>query len=128
MSVALVEPKTGRRIAIPLPSDRLERVWAWGMSTSAMEYVYRPSTADGIREVFQIAQEHGMSIGLRGAGRSYGDASLNAERICLDLTRMNRILEWNPETGIIKAEPGVTIQDLWKYAIEDGWWPYVVPG
>src|SRR5207302_2302913 len=83
-----------------LPQDHLERVWAWGMASSAMSYVYRPSTVDGIHEVFSLARERGLSIGLRGAGRSYGDASLNAEQICLDLTRMSRILEWNPDSGV----------------------------
>src|SRR5205807_1127097 len=92
------------------------------------EYVFRPSTEAGIREVFNLARCRGLKVGLRGAGRSYGDASLSAEHICLDLTRMNRILDWNPETGIIQVEPGVTIRQLWQYVIEDGWWPYVVPG
>ncbi|MGQ0601147.1 MAG: FAD-binding oxidoreductase [Anaerolineales bacterium] len=41
---------------------------------------------------------------------------------------MNRILEWNPHTGIIRVEPGVTIQQLWQYTLEDGWWPPVVSG
>jgi FAD/FMN-containing dehydrogenase len=98
------------------------------MSTSVMSYVYRPSTESGIRSVFDLARQGGHTVGLRGAGRSYGDASLNAEEICLDLTRMNRILEWNPDSGIITVEPGVTVRDLWQYVIEDGWWPYVVPG
>src|SRR5438034_5526590 len=111
-----------------LPQDHLERVWAWGMASSAMSYVYRPSTVEGIREVLHLAQERGLSIGLRGAGRSYGDASLNAENIVLDLTRMNRILDWDPKNGIIRAEPGVSIAQLWRYTIEDGWWPPVVPG
>ncbi len=70
----------------------------------------------------------GRSVGLRGAGRSYGDASLNAEGISLDLTRMKRILAWDPQTGVISVEPGVTIQQLWQYTIEDGWWPHVVSG
>lgn len=112
----------------PLPAERLERVWAWGLNISAMEYVFRPSTEAGIRDVLELARDHGVKVGLRGSGRSYGDASLNAEQICLDLTRMNRILEWNPESGVIRVEPGVTIQQLWRYVIEDGWWPYVVPG
>jgi len=38
------------------------------------------------------------------------------------------VLAWNPEQGIIRVEPGVTIGDVWRYAIEDGWWPAVVPG
>ncbi len=115
--------------ALPmLPVDRLERVWAWGMASSAMSYVYRPSTEEGVNEVLHLARERGLKVGLRGAGRSYGDASLNAENITLDLTRMNRILDWNPDTGIIRVEPGVTIRQLWQHVVEDGWWPCVVPG
>ena len=112
----------------PLPTDRLERVWGWGRAVSAMSHVFRPSTAEGIRQVFETARAHGLSVGLRGAGQSYGDAALNAENVCLDLSRMRRILAWDPERGVITVEPGVTIRDLWQYAIEDGWWPYVVPG
>jgi FAD/FMN-containing dehydrogenase len=112
----------------PMPHDRLERVEAWGMNTAVMAYVYRPTTVDGIREVFETARRHGLKVGLRGAGRSYGDASLNAENLCLDLTRMNRVLDWNPQTGVITMEPGVTVRQLWQYTLEDGWWPPVVSG
>jgi len=79
-------------------------------------------------EVFKIAKNNGKSVGLRGAGYSYGDASMNSENILLDLSRMNRIIDWNPETGLISVEPGVTIRQLWQYCIEDGWWPPVVSG
>jgi decaprenylphospho-beta-D-ribofuranose 2-oxidase len=112
----------------PLPTDRLEPLHAWGMTARSLSYVYRPSTPEGVFEVFETARSHGRSVALRGAGCSYGDASLNAEQIVLDLSRMNRVLEWDPGTGLIRVEPGVTIRQLWQYAIEDGWWPPVVPG
>lgn len=114
--------------ALPLPAERLEEVPAWGGACKAMGYVYRPSTIDGLRKVFDLARRSGHSVGLRGAGNSYGDATLNSESITLDLRRMNRILEWNPQTGRIQVEPGVTIAQLWQYVLEDGWWPTVVPG
>lgn len=98
------------------------------MNRRVMSYVFRPATIAGIRAVFDIARQHGLTVGLRGGGRSYGDAALNAEQICLDLTRMNRILEWDPETGVICVEPGVTLRQLWQYVIGDGWWPPVVSG
>ncbi len=112
----------------PLPRDRLERVWAWGGAQSAMSWVYRPSTLDGVHEALALARAHDLTVGLRGAGRSYGDASLNDEQVCLDLSRMRRILDWDPVGGVVTVEPGVTIGQLWQYVIEDGWWPYVVPG
>ncbi len=122
------EQETTSPKILPLSWDRLERVGAWGMNTSVCAFVYRPTTIEGIREVFEIARTHGRRVALRGSGCSYGDASLLAENISLDLTRMNRILAWNPETGVIKAEPGVTIRNLWQYVIEDGWWSPVVSG
>ncbi len=112
----------------PMPWAHLERVESWGMNASVLSYVFRPSTVEGIREVFEIARRHGLKVGLRGAGCSYGDASLAAENVSLDLTRMNRILAWNPTTGIITVEPGVTLRQLWQYIIGDGWWPPVVSG
>lgn len=112
----------------PLPAERLEAVPAWGGASSTLGYVYRPVNLEQLREVYEAARQSGRSIGLRGTGNSYGDATLNNNNITLDMSRMNRILEWNPESGRIRVEPGVTIQRLWEYTIEDGWWPPVVPG
>ncbi|MFZ0545718.1 MAG: FAD-binding oxidoreductase [Candidatus Promineifilaceae bacterium] len=111
-----------------LPVERLESVPAWGGASSALGYVYRPVTLDQLADVFQAARESGRSVGLRGTGNSYGDATLNDGNITLDMSRMNRVLDWNPESGRIRVEPGVTIQRVWEYTIEDGWWPAVVPG
>jgi FAD/FMN-containing dehydrogenase len=111
-----------------LPIDRLERTDGWGMAVTAAGYVYRPSTVEGIRAAFALARDSGHSVVLRGSGRSYGDASVNPEHIVLDLTRFNRILAWNPATGILTAEAGATLGQLWRYCIGDGWWPPVVSG
>lgn len=98
------------------------------MNRRTVSYVFRPTTAEQIADVFTLAKSTGRTIALRGAGCSYGDASLNAEQIVLDLSRMNRILEWDPDSGVITVEPGATIRNLWLYIIEDGWWPPVVSG
>lgn len=104
------------------------RVEGWGMAVESLSYLYRPENIKGIREVMDLARETGTSVALRGGGRSYGDASINDDGIVLDVSRMNRILDWNPETGIVETEPGVTIEQLWKHIIADGWWPMVVSG
>ncbi len=75
-----------------------------------------------------MARAAGLSIGVRGAGCSYGDAALNGGQMALDCSRMRRILAWDPESGIITVEPGVTIEDLWRHTLASGWWPPVVPG
>ncbi len=91
-------------------------------------YLFRPTQAEQIADLFHIAKRDGLTVGMRGAGRSYGDAALNGGQVILDIRRMDRVLDWNPDTGIIKMEPGVTMQQLWQHTLEDGYWPPVVPG
>ncbi len=111
-----------------LPNDRLEWVSGWGMATGAAGYVYRPTTVAGVCEALTAAQQAGSRLVLRGSGRSYGDAAIAAESLVLDLGRMSRILSWDPDSGVIDVEPGVTVRRLWRYALGDGWWPPVVTG
>lgn len=112
----------------PLPPERLAMLEGWAMLARSMGYVYRPSTIDGVRDVLALAIESGRPLVPRGSGFSYGDTALNSENIVLETGRLNRILDWNPATGVIRIEPGVTVGQLWRYTLEDGWWPAVVPG
>lgn len=98
------------------------------MAVCASGYVYRPTTTAEVLEVFELARREGRKVVLRGAGRSYGDASQLGEEIVLDIQAMNQILEWDPSTGIIEVEAGFTIEDLWRTVLPDGWWPPVVSG
>lgn len=111
-----------------LPYEQLAYLENFGHSLRAPAYVYRPTSKDEIAEVFKTAKQKGLKVTARGAGRSYNDAALNSAGIVMDLTGMNKILAWNPETGLITAEPGVTLEKLWQVVLPDGWWPPVVSG
>ena len=111
-----------------LSDDHLETVTAWGGASSSVAYVYRPSTVDDLKKIFALAKSTGRTIGLKGGGNSYGDAFGNREEIVLDCSRLNRVVSWNSDTGIIKVEAGVTIEQLWRYVLADGWWPPIVTG
>ncbi len=111
-----------------LSLDHLDRISGFGQSEHVDAFVYRPTTVEEIREVFVLAQSSGRKVTLRGSGRSYGDANTGAENLVIDITRMNRILAWDKAAGIIDCEAGVTIEGLWRYCLEDGWWPPVVTG
>lgn len=123
-----LQTETETKITLPLPADRLEAAAGWGGANRGMAYVYRPSTVGQLRDIFSWAAQNNRTIGLRGGGNSYGDAAMNDESILLDFTRMNRILEWDPENGRLTVEPGVTLQRVWEYVIEDGWWVPVATG
>jgi FAD/FMN-containing dehydrogenase len=100
----------------------------FGHSMNAPSYRFTPKTTDEIYEAFQLAKKAGLTVTLRGAGRSYNDAALNGGGIVLDITGMNQILEWDPGSGVVRCEAGVTLEQLWKKVLPDGWWPPVVSG
>jgi len=112
-------------MAVPTSYEYVE---GWGMAAGAYSRVFRPRDVDGIREAYAATRRDGVTLGLRGTGNSYGDANVNEGGHVLDISRMNRFLDWNPETGIAVVEPGVTIEQLWKRILPDGWWPRVVSG
>jgi FAD/FMN-containing dehydrogenase len=109
-------------------TDRFTRLENFGHSLSAQAYLFKPRNAEEISEIFKLARKQGLTVTTRGAGRSYNDAALNSGAIVIDLTGMNQITAWNPVTGIITAEPGVTLEHLWHKILPDGWWPPVVSG
>lgn len=112
----------------PLPLRSLARVNGWGMAVGGLAWRMMPGSTEELVQVFETARRHGLSVGLRGAGRSYGDAANNTGGIVLDVSRLDRILEWNPAIGRMVVEPGATIEHVWKRALPDGWWPAVVSG
>ncbi len=100
----------------------------FGHSLKTSSYLIQPKTADEIYETFRLAKKMGITVTARGGGRSYNDAALNGGGIVMDMSGMNQISQWDPSTGLITCEPGVTLQQLWRKVLPDGWWPPVVSG
>jgi decaprenylphospho-beta-D-ribofuranose 2-oxidase len=78
-----------------------------------------------IRELKEFMQGTRSFI-TRGAGLSYGDASLAP--VILSTIKFNKILSFDREQGCIRCEAGVTLEDLLKVIVPAGWFLPVVPG
>lgn len=100
----------------------------FGHSLRAPAYRIQPQREEDIYNAFRLAKKHGLTIAARGAGRSYNDAALNGGGIVLDMSAMNRIIKWDQAAGLVRCEPGVTLEQLWQRVEPDGWWPPVVSG
>ena len=69
----------------------------------------------------------GGSLIACGARRSYGDASLNSDGM-LSMLPMDRFLDFDPATGLLLCEAGVTLADILGVFVPRGWLPTVTPG
>jgi decaprenylphospho-beta-D-ribofuranose 2-oxidase len=111
-----------------LPFNAFTQLENFGHSLKASSYCVKAQHAEDIYETFQIARKLGLKVTARGTGISYNDVSLNGGGIILDMTGMNQIQEWDPASGLVRCESGVTLEQLWKRVEPEGWWPPVVSG
>ncbi len=66
----------------------------------------------------------------RGLGRSYGDSSLPArpEDKVAGTRLADRVLAFDPTTGVVRAEAGLSLADLNRIFLPRGWFSPVTPG
>ena len=76
--------------------------------------VAHPTTLEQCRQVLDFCRQNGMTVCARGAGRGYGDLALNDGQVLLDMSRMNRILEFDELNAQIKVEAGARLIDLYR--------------
>ncbi|MEM7225454.1 MAG: FAD-binding oxidoreductase [Pseudomonadota bacterium] len=85
--------------------------------------VLRPGSRDQLIEALAIARECAVPLYPISRGRNwgYGDACPVTEgQVVVDLGRMNRILEVDPDLGYAVIEPGVTQGQLARYIEDNG--------
>lgn len=62
----------------------------------------------------------------RGAGRSYGDAALS--RRVIGCQPLRHLLAFDPGTGLLHTQGGVTLDEVIRFALPRGWFLPVTPG
>lgn len=68
------------------------------------------------------------SVLAHGCGRSYGDVCLNEGGRIVITRHLDRFLAFDPLTGVLRAESGVTLEDVLHLVVPHGWFLPVTPG
>ena len=100
----------------------------WGRGTAATGLAARPERRAGVGEALAAARAAGSVVLARGAGRAYGDAARPAGGRAILTARLDRMLAFDPSTGILECEPGVTFRALVDTFVPRGFVPPVSPG
>lgn len=98
----------------------------WGRSSRAVVDAGRPERVGEARQLLAAVGPEGIIA--HGAGRSYGDVALNDGGRVLLTRRLDRILAFDPATGELVAEPGVTFADLLRIFLPRRFLVPVTPG
>ena len=86
------------------------RNWA-GDERCAPAAIERPSSIAEIAAALERAAAHGQRVRVAGAGHSFSDIALTDGRL-LRLDRMNRLLEVDRSSGLVRVQGGITIHAL----------------
>ncbi|MET4598332.1 MULTISPECIES: FAD-binding oxidoreductase [Stenotrophomonas] len=70
----------------------------------------------------------GGTVLAHGNGRSYGDSCLNPGATLLTSRNLDRFIDFDPATGVVRCEAGVTLADILDIALPRGWFLPVTPG
>ena len=106
-----------------LPANFLDwqRVDAFVGSGTTQSLIARPSTVKDCLEVIAFCRNSGLSLCPRGSARSYGDAILNDQNVLLDMSGMNRIVNFDNDAGTVTVEPGARLVDVFHECHHLGW-------
>lgn len=98
---------------------------SWGKYFHFDHYVKFPAWTS---EVLQAIQDTKGSVLPYGKGRSYGDSCLNHGETLIDTKMLNRFISFNKETGVLRCEAGVTLEQILNLILPYGWFLPVSPG
>lgn len=107
---------------MPLPSApfREQLLSGWGGYPRARCRVHRPERDDLLPALAGLLP--------RGLGRAYGDAALDPVDGVVSTERLDRLLAFDPATGLLEAEAGASLGRIGSTFLDRGWFLPVTPG
>ncbi|MFT7579417.1 MAG: decaprenylphospho-beta-D-ribofuranose 2-oxidase [Myxococcota bacterium] len=103
-----------------------QEITGWGRYPRVKAQVARPERRSEL--IGAMADANGTGFLAHGLGRSYGDAALLEGGKVVLTRRLDRMLAFDPETGWLRCESGVSIEDILEVFVPRGFFPPVTPG
>ena len=109
-----------------MPMWSKEKVWGWGRYPTVETLVARPERLNDMAKTLENRSNEKLLP--HGLGRSYGDSALLSNGRMIRTQRLDRIHAFDPDTGWLRCESGVSLKDLVDLFVPRGFFPPVVPG
>ncbi|MEI6622315.1 MAG: FAD-binding oxidoreductase, partial [Actinomycetes bacterium] len=96
----------------------------WGRTAILSADVAMPESVDAVVDLVNDSP----LIVPRGLGRSYGDCAQLSGGVALDMNFLDRITAFDPSSGVVDVEAGVSLDHLMRVLVPQGWFVPVTPG
>ena len=108
-----------------VPQQPDSMIESWGRVFKAPHAVTTPAF---LSDAGAALSGGGRSTLALGCARSYGDVCLNSGNELVRMTALDRLISADWESGIVRAETGLTLDALLRVAVPKGWFLPVTPG
>ncbi|MEO1550710.1 MAG: FAD-binding oxidoreductase, partial [Pseudomonadota bacterium] len=100
----------------------------WGAYPKITTKLVAPRSAEALADlVAQSSQTAPGPLIARGAGRAYGDSAVSPGQT-ISMRGFDHLLAFDPDTGQLVAEAGVSLAKIIATTLPRGWFPMVTPG
>jgi FAD/FMN-containing dehydrogenase len=89
------------------------------LNSTRVARVVTPHSVEEIRQTIRQAAKEGMSISIAGARHAMGGQQFGDRTILIDMTGMNRVLNFDREHGLVEAEAGIDWPRLVDYLLAE---------
>jgi decaprenylphospho-beta-D-ribofuranose 2-oxidase len=121
----MARPVSGAK-PVARPGWRHGAFAGWGRVARAEMDAARPERLNDLAHALRAADRRGVIV--YAGGRSYGDAALNGGGQAILTRRLDRLLDFDPASGVVVAEAGVSFDDLRRVLLPRGFLSPVTPG
>ncbi len=83
-----------------------------GLNPTRVARVVSPQTIEEIVETIKFAKREGLAVSVAGCRHAMGGQQFVSEGLLLDMRQMNRVLDFDWETGLLRAEAGIQWPEL----------------
>src|SRR5690349_19690557 len=121
------ENRAGRSAAMASAYYPVQDFASWGRVVREPHSVAKPRFPDELPGLVSGLAEAGpgLAVGLR---RSYGDSNLNPHGRIIDMSGLDRLIAFDRETGIVRAEAGISLSQLLRVLVPQGYFLPTTPG
>ena len=103
----------------------MSRYQSWGRLPKATPSAVRRLSWRSELTDLDLGPPHALPYGL---GRSYGDSCLNDGGVLVDTSQLARLIHFDSERGVLRAEAGLSLAQLLAVIVPRGWFLPVSPG
>jgi decaprenylphospho-beta-D-ribofuranose 2-oxidase len=100
-----------------------EQLSGWGGHPRLPVTLWHPRHPEQLTQTISLE-----NLIARGEGRSYGDQSINNNGNVIQMAGLNRLLDFDGESGVLTCEAGLTLDEIQRHFIPKGWMLPVTPG